>query len=831
MNLPRITLLLGFMLVAQASAQTRVQLILDASGSMYNKMPDGQTRIQVAKDVLTGFVASLPDDPQLNVGLRLYGAKTMAVAQGACQDSELVLPMQGLNRAALQDTVRKTTPKGATPIAYSLLKAAEDFPNDASKKLVVLVTDGQESCRGDLKAAMELFNKRGIELKIIGIDLDDRAQRSFNGIGSFQNTTSANQLASALGTAVQQVAPPVQKTVPVNVQLTIDGKPSTGGNTVTLLNVLDGKPLPMTVQNSEGQFRLDVPVGTYTAQVNTSTGVRTFTGLTVNATSENRFAFEVGELRAQVDLTFSPQTPSMGSTVKLQFKNVPEVTGDTHIFLAEKDDADNSYVNYTAVQGKEGEAEMRIPEIARPMEFRFVLTRPDGSVQVLGRSAAFTPQEVAATVQVPAEITAGDLLRVLWTGPANSDDYITVVPEGTTDGGYGVYGYVSGTTSPLEIRTHPVAGNFEVRYMSGEGRVLARQAFRMIKAQYSISAPQKANVGQEIKVSWKGPGQPGDYITIVEKDAPEGTYTHYFYADTPEGTGTLNAPQKAGAYQVRYATDNGGTVMTAVDITIEGLDYSLTAPASVVAGNTVSIQWKGADAQGDYLTLVPKDAEDGVYAEYVYTRAGNPVELRAPQTPGDYEIRYQSEGLGNAVLARTPIKVTGAQYNFRFPRSVMAGTALNVDYDAPGNAGEFLVVVPKGTPDGDYQSFYYTSDGTRVVINTPSLPGEYEVRYMFNSQVLHRQPLTLTQPKATIQAPASGPSGGIMQISWTGPANPEDRIVIARKGMPITEWIDEHGLGEDRTFDINLPEEPGDYELRYLTQAGTVLVTVPFKVQ
>ena len=82
---------------AQASV-TYIQLILDASGSMYGKLPAGGTRISAAKDVLSSFINRLPNDPSLNVGLRIYGANTAAGSAEACTDSKLVLPMKGLGR-------------------------------------------------------------------------------------------------------------------------------------------------------------------------------------------------------------------------------------------------------------------------------------------------------------------------------------------------------------------------------------------------------------------------------------------------------------------------------------------------------------------------------------------------------------------------------------------------------------------------------------------------------------------------------------------------------------------------------------------------------------
>ena len=117
------------------SAQTYVQLVLDASGSMWNKLEDGTYRITAAKNVLTEFIKGLPSG-DLNVGLRVYGSRIAALDAGSCEDTELFVPMDGVNKPSLQATVETVTATGATPIALSLLKAAEDFPAEASQRVM-----------------------------------------------------------------------------------------------------------------------------------------------------------------------------------------------------------------------------------------------------------------------------------------------------------------------------------------------------------------------------------------------------------------------------------------------------------------------------------------------------------------------------------------------------------------------------------------------------------------------------------------------------------------------------------------------------------------------
>src|SRR5450432_636056 len=127
---------------------TEIELILDASGSMWNKLEDGRFRIDAAKQVLTEFISETPARPDLRIGLRIYGAKVHYSKPGACEDSELVAPIAPLDRPRLLAAVREARAIGATPLAHSLELAAQDF-HEAGRKKVLICTDGEESCGGD----------------------------------------------------------------------------------------------------------------------------------------------------------------------------------------------------------------------------------------------------------------------------------------------------------------------------------------------------------------------------------------------------------------------------------------------------------------------------------------------------------------------------------------------------------------------------------------------------------------------------------------------------------------------------------------------------------
>lgn len=80
-----------------------------------------------------------------------------------------------------------------------------------------------------------------------------------------------------------------------------------------------------------------------------------------------------------------------------------------------------------------------------------------------------------------------------------------------------------------------------------------------------------------------------------------------------------------------------------------GYAATLKATDKVAIGSNFEVAWTGPNNAGDYITLVPAKTAGGEHE----TKEGSPVRLRAPQQPGPYEPRYQTDG-SNLVMARAP---------------------------------------------------------------------------------------------------------------------------------------------------------------------------------
>jgi hypothetical protein len=161
---------------AEKQAATNVELILDASNSMWGQI-QGVAKITIAKDVLEQIINGLPDE--MNVGLRLYGHRYGLNDRRACQDTELNVPIGPVDKAALVDIIETIQPKGKTPLVHSVLQAGSDF-KDIPNGSIILITDGIESCNGDINSIAPALKESGIELKlhIVGFDIKEAEARA-----------------------------------------------------------------------------------------------------------------------------------------------------------------------------------------------------------------------------------------------------------------------------------------------------------------------------------------------------------------------------------------------------------------------------------------------------------------------------------------------------------------------------------------------------------------------------------------------------------------------------------------------------------------------------
>ncbi len=183
---------------------TRIEFLFDASQSMYGKWQSG-AKIDVAKSLMAQLLDSLRYVGNIELALRVYGHLKPFPPQD-CDDSRLEVPFSKGNIPHIQTVLKNLIPRGTTPIAKSLELCGNDFPQDPSRNIIILITDGIEECGGDPCAISAALQKKGIFLKpfVIGLGLDPALKKTFECVGRYFDATNENMFKDALNIVISQ---------------------------------------------------------------------------------------------------------------------------------------------------------------------------------------------------------------------------------------------------------------------------------------------------------------------------------------------------------------------------------------------------------------------------------------------------------------------------------------------------------------------------------------------------------------------------------------------------------------------------------------------------
>ena len=213
-GLPVLILMAGLpVAAANAANEKSVMLVLDASGSMKAALPDGTSRMDAAKSAVAQLVATLPSDTKL--AFRAYGHQSPQ-HQKNCKDSALLTPFDSVekNRTAVISKAMGLQPQGYTPITYSLTLAGQEMlQQESASHVVVLVSDGKETCDADPCAAAKAMADADAKLVVhtVGAGVDEPTRTQLQCIaaaarGSYFDANSSVELAAVMGQAAQTEA-------------------------------------------------------------------------------------------------------------------------------------------------------------------------------------------------------------------------------------------------------------------------------------------------------------------------------------------------------------------------------------------------------------------------------------------------------------------------------------------------------------------------------------------------------------------------------------------------------------------------------------------------
>ena len=197
----------GFAQIKDAYKQPRILILLDGSSSMINEWSAGKSRFNSAGDIVLRLMDSIYRlNDQVEFALRVYGHEH-TVPENNCFDTKREVMFSKNNLTQMSLRLASLHPMGVSPIAYSLKVAAEtDFDNERDYAYsLVLITDGGESCDGDICSIVKMLLDKKIEFKPYIISMVDYEplKDQYDCLGKYLTVSKPSEVAPAIHTITE----------------------------------------------------------------------------------------------------------------------------------------------------------------------------------------------------------------------------------------------------------------------------------------------------------------------------------------------------------------------------------------------------------------------------------------------------------------------------------------------------------------------------------------------------------------------------------------------------------------------------------------------------
>lgn len=196
-----------------SDSKPNVILILDSSRSMWGQI-GGVNKVVSARNAISGITREL--EGQLNLGLVSYGHRQAT----GCSDIQLMLNPGQHKASEFIKIVNSIKPKGSTPIAASLIKAAKAARYKERQTSLILIADGLDNCNANPCDTAAELKRDGKDLIIHAIAFDAKQKNKLTALrcvaentgGTFASATNESELVESLKAAFKvAMTPPMPK--------------------------------------------------------------------------------------------------------------------------------------------------------------------------------------------------------------------------------------------------------------------------------------------------------------------------------------------------------------------------------------------------------------------------------------------------------------------------------------------------------------------------------------------------------------------------------------------------------------------------------------------
>lgn len=645
-----LTTISGLFLTSVCLAADRVEIIIDNSAAMWGALGRDVPRVVALREALISFAVTISaGDDGLEIGIRGVGGHLEIVEDGACGDTELLLPIDVVDPIAWRNTLAGLFPRGRRPLDQAVRAAIEDLSGGSGGGRIVIVTAGGDTCSGDITALLGSLaeNQEEITFRVVGLSMDRDTADAMTLVTRTRNVTTESTLLPSLSWAALPTEGRVAKPQPVSVDITHGGRPVSDGEISFTRGVPDEE---WRAPIEGGKTQLNLPVGRYRATITSAE----FQAIEVAGIDldEKEGAIDLN-LSAVVPVTLdvAPENPVAGDHAYVQYWGAPDEPGWVTVAIAGT--PVGSYLVRAPTTGRSGNVLLRLPDTMRELEARFVTESDRGALQLLG-STVFQCSQSRVSIDAPEKVENGTPMQISWEGPYLTGDHITITGGDEAEAADAVC-ILAASGGPVTLTAPMVPGEYQIRYVNGLGRALTRNDLEVYEVLATLTAPTELGPGEEFAVEWTGPNDPQDYLSISLPESENETYIVW----QPVASGNplhLRAPQDPGEYEIRYVRSSDGALLAREALAVTATAVSLRVPPVVEVGTRFDVEWSGTAGRGDFIAVAGEGSTKNQYLDWSYTTLGSPLSLAAPFNPGRFEVLYIS-GKNHEIVTRAPLKV------------------------------------------------------------------------------------------------------------------------------------------------------------------------------
>lgn len=195
-------------LYAQPEVQkpARILFLLDASSSMLGNWTNTETRFKAASRIITSISDSIHAvNSDVAFAVRVFGNQYPAQEKN-CFDSRLEVPFGYSNSRQIETRLKYLNPRGFSPIAWSLQETAENDFTESNRYAysIILITDGGESCGGDICATVTRLLEKKISFKPYILSLSDYEplKQQYDCLGKYLLVVKEQDIVPAIKTII-----------------------------------------------------------------------------------------------------------------------------------------------------------------------------------------------------------------------------------------------------------------------------------------------------------------------------------------------------------------------------------------------------------------------------------------------------------------------------------------------------------------------------------------------------------------------------------------------------------------------------------------------------